>query len=210
MKTQIYNFQTLTPAQESQLAQALSQGAVAVFATDTVYGIGTGAFCHESVSRIYTLKKRPATQPLQLLVPSLLHAQRIARFNAGALRVARTYWPGGITLLLPPSEEGKTLLRGSQALGIRVPAHLPLLRILMQMSMPMASTSANLHATPVLTREEDVLNTFDGQVEYILTSGTLSPTASTVLDVTTHVMHVVRAGTISHKELARVHRGAED
>ena len=210
MKTQIYNFQTLAPEQESQLAQALSQGAVAVFATDTVYGIGTGAFCSESVSRIYALKKRPATQPLQLLVPSLMHAQRIARFNAGALRVARTFWPGGITLLVPPSEEGQALLRGSQALGIRVPAHLPLLRILMQMSMPMASTSANLHASPVLTREEDVLNTFDGQVEYMLVSGTLSPTASTVLDVTTHVMHVVRAGEISHKELARVHRGAED
>lgn len=210
MKTQIYNFQTLAPEQESQLAQALSQGAVAVFATDTVYGIGTGAFCSESVSRIYALKKRPATQPLQLLVPSLMHAQRIARFNAGALRVARTFWPGGLTLLVPPSEEGQSLLRGSQALGIRVPAHLPLLRILMQMSMPMASTSANLHASPVLTREEDVLNTFDGQVEYMLVSGTLSPTASTVLDVTTHVMHVVRAGEISHKELARVHRGAED
>ncbi len=210
MKTQIYNFQTLTSQQESQLAQALSQGAVAVFATDTVYGIGTGAFCNESVSRIYALKKRPATQPLQLLVPSLMHAQRIARFNAGALRVARMFWPGGLTLLVPPSEEGQSLLRGSQALGIRVPAHLPLLRILVQMSMPMASTSANLHASPVLTREEDVLNAFDGQVEYMLVSGTLSPTASTVLDVTTHVMHVVRAGEISHKELARVHRGAED
>ena len=210
MKTQIYNFQTLTPEQESQLAQALSQGAVAVFATDTVYGIGTGALCEESIARIYALKKRPATQPLQLLVPSLMHAQRIARFNAGALRVARTFWPGGITLLVPPSEEGQALLRGSQALGIRVPAHLPLLRLLMQMSMPMASTSANLHASPVLTREEDVLNAFDGQVEYMLVSGTLSPMASTVLDVTTHVMHVVRAGEISHKELARVHRGAED
>ena len=54
------------------LARALDSGAVAVFATDTVYGIGTGAFCETSVQKIYTIKQRPLTQPLQLLVAELL------------------------------------------------------------------------------------------------------------------------------------------
>ena len=68
MMTQIYNIRTLTDAQIAAVAHALSGGAVAVYATDTVYGIGTGAFCEDSVQRIYTLKNRPSGQPLQLLV----------------------------------------------------------------------------------------------------------------------------------------------
>ena len=72
MKTKIYNMRTLSTEQITDIAGALSNGALAVFATDTVYGIGTGAFCEESVQRIYALKQRPAAQPLQLLVAHLL------------------------------------------------------------------------------------------------------------------------------------------
>ena len=210
MMTQICNIRTLTDAQIAAVAHALSGGAVAVYATDTVYGIGTGAFCEESVQRIYTLKNRQAGQPLQLLVGSLLHALKIASFGPGALHAAQVFWPGGLTLIVPPSPAGKPLLRGSQALGIRVPAHLPLLRILVQMNMPLASTSANLHGQAVLTREEDVLNFFDGKVEYILTDGTLSPLASTVLDATCLPYTVLRAGSIDPKELRCVYEDVED
>jgi tRNA A37 threonylcarbamoyladenosine synthetase subunit TsaC/SUA5/YrdC len=91
-----------------------------------------------------------------------------------------------------------------------VPAHLPLLRILVQMNMPLASTSANLHGQAVLTREEDVLDFFDGKVEYILTDGTLSPLASTVLDATCLPYTVLRAGSIDPEELRCVYEDVED
>ena len=208
--TQVYNMHQLTEEKITQLAQELSSGALAVFATDTVYGVGTGAFCEKSIARIYALKKRPASQPLQLLVGNLIHAQRVAQFSPGALHVAQVFWPGGLTLLLTPNEVGKPLLRGSKALGLRVPAYLPLLRILMQMPMPLASTSANLHGQAVLTREEDVLAFFNGKVDFILTDGTLSPLASTVLDVTDAQPLVLRPGTISQEELLRVFKDVED
>lgn len=203
--TTIFNAATLTPAQTADLARALDRGALAVFATDTVYGIGTGAFCETSVQKIYTIKKRPATQPLQILVGSVTQAQRIAQFSPQATQVAKTYWPGGLTLILPPTDSGKAFLRGGSGLGIRVPAYEPLRQILAQMQRPLCSTSANLHGQPVLTREQEVLDTFNGQVDYIIVGGTLSPTASSVLDVTVQPARLLREGCILKKDLARIY-----
>lgn len=210
MKTKIYNTRQLTDSQIAQLAADLSAGAVAVFATDTVYGIGTGALCEESIRRIYALKKRPASQPLQLLAADFIHVQEWVDFGPGARHVAQVFWPGALTLIVPPSQKGKALLRGSQALGFRVPAYLPLLRILAQMQTPLASTSANLHASPTLTQEEEVVKQFDTKVEYILTDGTLSPQASTVLDATSPTPKLLRAGSVLEEELLRVFEDADD
>ena len=210
MQTQIYNIRQLSAVQIAQIAHALSTGAIAVFATDTVYGLGTGAFCEPSIGRIYALKNRPATQPLQLLVATLAQAQEIITLNAGALRVAQTFWPGGLTLIALPTRQGRSLLRGSQALGIRIPAYQPLQTILAQMTMPLASTSANVHGAAVLTDVQSVQHTFAGQVDYILTDGALSPVASSVLDVTQDTPRLLRAGTISPEELTRVYHAAEE
>lgn len=187
------------------LAHALDEGAIAVFATDTVYGMGTGAFCETSVQKIYTIKKRPANQPLQILVASVEQAQQVARFSPSATRVAQAYWPGGLTLILPPMDAGKKLLRGATGLGIRVPAYEPLRQVLLQMRGPLCSTSANVHGKPVLTDEQSVLRTFDGQVDFIWLGGTLSPTASSVLDVTTTPSRLLREGSILKQDLARVY-----
>ena len=203
--TTILKADTLTPAQTAGLARALDNGAVAVFATDTVYGIGAGAFCETAVQKIYTIKKRPAHQPLQILTADAAQAEQIAQFSSGAARVAQTYWPGGLTLILSPTEAGKGLLRGAAGLGIRVPAYEPLRRVLAQMRGPLCSTSANLHGQPVLTDEQSVLGTFDGLVDFILLGGTLSPTASSVLDVTVTPARLLREGSILKQDLARVY-----
>ena len=203
--TTIFNVQTLTPAEIAGLARALDDGALAVFATDTVYGMGTGAFCETAVQKIYTIKKRPANQPLQILVADMEQAGRIAQFSLAATAVAKTYWPGGLTLIVPPTDSGKALLRGGKGLGIRIPACEPLRQILAHMKGPLCSTSANLHAQPVLTQEKDVLRTFDGRVDYILLGGTLSPTPSSVLDVTTQPARLLREGCVSKEDLTQVY-----
>lgn len=203
--TTILKADTLTDTQAADLARALDNGAVAVFATDTVYGIGAGAFCETAVQKIYTIKKRPATQPLQILTASIAQTKQIAQLVPGAQQLAQTYWPGGLTLILSPTQEGKALLRGAAGLGIRVPAYAPLRRVLTQMRGPLCSTSANLHGQPVLTDEQSVLSTFDGRVDFMLLGGTLSPTASSVLDVTTTPARLLREGSILKQDLTRVY-----
>lgn len=205
-KTRIFNAADVTPEILAAAAREIEAGALAVVPTDTVYGIGTGAFCEASVEQIYKIKERPSTSPLQILTGSFEQACAAAEFSAGAKRLARAFWPGGLTLILPPTSQGRALARGFAGLGLRVPGNAFLVALLQAMKNPLASTSANLHGQPVLTREEDVLKTFDGKVDFIFLGGTLSPMASSVADLTKDPL-LLREGSVPRAELERVWGG---
>lgn len=181
-QTKIFKRWDLSPELTEQLAAALEKGAVGVFPTDTVYGIGTGALAPNGIEEIYALKKRPKTAPLQIMTSSADRALGLAKFSQPALRLARKFWPGALTLVLPPSEDSKKLARGFAGLGIRVPKYDFLEALLDAMVMPLAMTSANLHGQPVWTQEAPVVKAFEGKVDFIVLGGTLSPTASSVVD----------------------------
>ncbi len=202
-KTVIFKTSELTKQAASAAARDIENGAVAVLPTDTVYGIGTGAFCESSIRRIYEIKERPSASPLQILTGSLEQARRTAVFSPGAERLARAFWPGGLTMILPPSEHGRALTRGFVGLGLRVPGNAFLTGLLSKMDVPMACTSANLHGRPVLTDEEAVLAAFDSKADYIFLGGTLSPTASSVVDLTAEPL-LLREGGVCRAELESV------
>ena len=101
--TQIFKQETISTDTFVRLARALEQGAVAVLPTDTVYGMATGAFCEKSIERIYQLKKRPSRQPLQLLIGQVSQVHRVALFSSEAQAAADCFWPGALTLILPPT-----------------------------------------------------------------------------------------------------------
>lgn len=205
-RTLIFKVSEMSEKDILQAARALTAGAVAVVPTDTVYGIGTGALCEDSIQRIYTLKNRPASNPLQILTGSLEQARRMAEFSGGALRLAQKFWPGGLTMILSPSPEGRMLARGFTGIGLRVPNCTFLSALLYAMPLPLACTSANLHGQPVLTEETDVLETFDGKADYIFLDGILNPVASSVVDLTGEPV-LLREGDISRAELERVWGG---
>lgn len=200
MKTQIFPINHLTESQLQQLSEATKAGAVVAWATDTVYGLAADAFNEEAISRIYKLKGRPASMPLQILVDSVQSARPLAQWNDAALRLAEAYWPGALTLILPPSAKGKNLCRGFKGLGLRVPNHAGLLRVLTYLKKPMACTSANIHGEPVITDETILTKTFDNKVDYILTDGNLSAVASSVVDMVAEPA-LLREGAIFKKEL---------
>ncbi|MFA6170453.1 MAG: L-threonylcarbamoyladenylate synthase [Candidatus Margulisiibacteriota bacterium] len=113
----------------------LKSGGVIAFPTETVYGIGTLLGSRKGINKIYKLKGRPKNKPLQVLVPSLAEAKKLAKFNPAALVLAKKEWPGPLTLVLPA-------LKGKKTIGIRIPAH-PLTLKLLKKTGPLASTSAN-------------------------------------------------------------------
>lgn len=203
-RTLIFKTFEMTPEYIQMAAGAIGQGAVAVLPTDTVYGIGTGAFCEPPIAEIYRLKERPTNSPLQILTGCTEQARRVAAFSAEAEKLAAAYWPGALTAVLPPTEQGKPLTRGFAGLGIRVPGNEFLVDLLSNMQTPLACTSANLHGQPVLTDEQTILQTFDGKVDFIFLGGTLSPTASSVVDLTGKEPVLLREGAISRTALEQI------
>ena len=204
MKTQIFPINEMTPQELSQVVRGIENGAVAALATDTVYGIAANAFNEKAVQHIYRLKQRPAGMALQILVGSVSAARQIVAWDERADKLAQTYWPGALTMILPPNEKGQSLRRGFEGLGLRVPNHAGLLRLLSKLSIPLACTSANIHGHRVITKEKDLIEFCDEKVDFILTDGTLSPVASSVIDLTVQPAVLLREGALLRADLERV------
>lgn len=206
MKTQIYSIDEMTQAQLAEVAHAVQGGALVALATDTVYGLAANAFEEDAIERIYNIKKRPADMPLQILIDSTKLARSLVRWNEKAAQLARAYWPGPLTLILPPNATGQPLARGFAGLGLRVPNHPGLLRFLSVFRRPLACTSANEHGRPVITTEAELCDFCQHRVEFILLSGALSPVASSVVDLTTNAV-LLREGALSRQELEKTLNG---
>lgn len=203
MKTQIFPINQLSTAQATEIVDALRNGAVIAVATDTVYGVGCDAFNATARQRIYVLKNRPAHMPLQILIDSVETAKKLVQWDERTERLARAYWPGPLTIISRPTSSGRTLLNGFEGLGLRIPNHEGLLKLLAAFRAPLACTSANTHGRAVITNEADLCAFCQGKVDYILTDGTLSPVASSVIDVTNEA-NLLREGSLSRQVLEDV------
>lgn len=204
MKSRIYPINEMTDAQMQEAAAMIDAGAVTVYPTDTVYGIGTNAFDEKAIARIYEIKQRPASSALQILIGTVEQAREIVQWNEQAEKLARAFWPGALTLILRPNEKGLPLRRGFEGLGLRVPAYAALTRLLMRLKNPLASTSANLHGRPVFTNEKELMEFFDGKADLILTGGTLGAKASSVLDMTGQEPKLLREEALPRKQLEKI------
>src|SRR5947209_14315619 len=96
---------TLLPASGAATIEAaarcLAEGGLVAFPTETVYGLGADAGNAEAVARLYDAKGRPAFNPLISHVPDAAAARRLAQFDANAAQLAKVFWPGPLTLVLP-------------------------------------------------------------------------------------------------------------
>ncbi len=204
MKSRIYPINEMTESQMQEAAAMIDSGAVTVYPTDTVYGIGTNAFDEKAIGRIYEIKQRPASSALQILIGTVAQAREIVQWNEPAEKLARAFWPGALTLILRPNEKGQPLRRGFEGLGLRVPAYAALTRLLERLKNPLASTSANLHGRPVFTNEKELVAFFDGKADLILMGGTLGARASSVLDMTGAEPKLLREDALSRADLEKV------
>ena len=98
----------ILPAGEAAVAAAarhLAQGGLVAFPTETVYGLGTDATHAAGVARLYQAKGRPSFNPLIAHVRDIEAAKRIGRFDDTAIALAKAFWPGPLTLVLPKTRD---------------------------------------------------------------------------------------------------------
>ncbi len=191
----------------SQAAAALKAGALVAFPTETVYGLGADAENAEAVARIYSVKGRPNNHPL------IVHIGSIDGLNdwAGdipeyAIKLARDFWPGPLTLVVNRGERAKDFVTGGQnTVGLRVPAHNVALGLIQEFvklgGKGIAAPSANRFGavSPTYAQAvEEELSEFLQPQDMILDGGpSLVGVESTIVDCTKETPFILRPGAVT-------------
>src|SRR5271155_5679934 len=152
----------------------LASGGLIAFPTETVYGLGADATNGRAVARLYEAKGRPAFNPLIAHVADAAAARALARFDADATRLAETFWPGPLTLVLPKSGDctvAELATAGLDTVAVRVPNHPVAQKILTGFGRPVVAPSANRsgHVSP--TQAAHVLADLGGCIDLIVDGG---------------------------------------
>ena len=167
----------LLPFGQSVVADAaaiiLAGGCVAV-PTETVYGLAADATNGAAVAGIYAAKGRPSFNPLIVHVADLAAAEKLTEFSDAAWELARRFWPGPLTLVLPVKSDSRIaslVTAGLSTIAIRCPAHPAMQSLLRATGRPLAAPSANASGSISPTRAGHVLTSLGGRIPLIIDGG---------------------------------------
>ena len=181
-----------------QVVEALRQGAVICYPTDTVYGIGCDIFHQKAVKRIYQIKQRPFSKPFSFICADLKDLSSYAQVSNTGYRVMRKCLPGPYTFVLPATKlVPKIMLTKQKTVGIRVPENRICLALVEALGNPILTTSAAPDDPdfPPLLQAYEIEERYGNQVDYIIDSGPLvAPTPSTVVELNDEELTILRVG----------------
>jgi L-threonylcarbamoyladenylate synthase len=186
--------------------RCLAAGGLVAFPTETVYGLGADATNAHAVARLYEAKGRPAFNPLIAHVVDLAAARELVRFNADAERLAKAFWPGPLTLVLPTAAGcpvAALATAGLDTIAVRVPDHTVAKKIVAGLGRPVVAPSANSsgHISPTTTAH--VLADLRGRIDLIVDGGpTLVGVESTILGLLDRPM-LLRPGGVPRDAIER-------
>ena len=181
-------------------AEAIKQGKLVLFPTETVYGIGANALDEEAVKKIYIAKGRASDNPLIAHIANLEMLKKLV-MEVGKVekKLIEKFWPGPLTIVFKkkpvvPDE----ITGGLDTVAIRMPSDIIAHKLIEYSNCPIAAPSANISGKPSGTQVEDVIGELDGKVEYVIDGGKVDiGVESTVIDVTGDVPVILRPGAIT-------------
>lgn len=188
-------------------AELLRVGEVVALPTETVYGLAANAFNTQAVARIYDIKARPAHNPIIVHAASELMVKRcVSEWPIVAEKLARAFWPGPLTLVLPRAEAVPDIVTaGGRTVGVRWPSHPFIQAVLRECDFPLAAPSANLAGRVSPTNAEHVRKQLGEKIPLIVDGGQSQVgIESTVLDLTTIPPRLLRPGIIHETALLAV------
>ena len=187
-------------------ATALREGKLVAFPTETVYGLGGDATSDRAVAAIYAAKGRPSFNPLIVHVGNFTTAGKLVEMTPEAEVLARRFWPGALTLVLPRRpRSGLSLLvsAGLDSAAIRVPAHPAAQALLLMCGLPLAAPSANPSGKMSPTRAGHVAETLGDKVAMIIDGGPCKVgIESTVVSLLSATPRILRPGGITAEQLS--------
>lgn len=196
---------------EAGLADAaalLRGGGLVALPTETVYGLAADATSGTAVAGIYAAKERPSFNPLIAHLPGLDEARKQGLFDANALALAKAFWPGPLTLVVPVSS-GCTVCdlarAGLQSVALRVPSHPVARAVLQAVGLPIAAPSANRSGRISATSAAHVLADLGGRIDAVLDAGPCAVgVESTIVSCLDGAPRLLRPGGISRAAIEGV------
>ncbi|MBI3879190.1 MAG: threonylcarbamoyl-AMP synthase [Verrucomicrobia bacterium] len=186
-------------------ADLLRAGEVVALPTETVYGLAANALDPQAVAKIYEIKGRPAHNPIIVHVADLAMARRcVAAWPESAARLAASFWPGPLTLVLPRAREiPEMVTAGGPTVGVRWPSHPFIQAVIKACGFPLAAPSANLSNQLSPTNAEHVAKSLGSKLKLIVDGGQSQVgIESTVVDLSVEPARVLRPGMIHEESLA--------
>ncbi|MGX8710704.1 MAG: L-threonylcarbamoyladenylate synthase [bacterium] len=185
-------------------AQILRDGGLVGIPTETVYGLAANALDGKAVAGIFAAKGRPMDNPLIVHISDFDQiSQLVRKVTPEAEKLAKAYWPGPMTIILPKSDKiPDEVSAGLDTVAIRFPSH-PAARALIDAAgIPLAAPSANLSGHPSPTAAEHVLNDLDGKIEAVVDGGPCGVgVESTVVTLACDPPRLLRPGGITLEQL---------
>jgi L-threonylcarbamoyladenylate synthase len=190
-----------------EAAHIIMQGGIAIYPTETVYGIGARFDDPQTLQRMFEIKNRDQHKPVLLLLPRFNDLQSISnQVPPEAQILAEHFWPGPLTLIVPAAPGLSELITaGGNTVGCRVSSSAVAARLVLACGIPITSTSANLsggsNPTSITDISADVLERADIVIDAGPTPGS---TASTVYDISQKPFRCVRPGVIPEANITAI------
>lgn len=191
-----------------EIAKEIKNGKIAIFPTETVYGIGTNGLDESAVKKLYLVKKRSFNKPISLLVNNINMIEAVTK-NITKLEYAliEKFLPGPLTIILPKKEIVPDIVTAnSDTVGIRIPENKIALKLIEYAGIPIATPSANISGKPSGTNIQDIMKDFDKGVDYFIDDGPSKiGKASTIVKVINGIPHILREGKITKDKINEVY-----
>jgi len=180
-------------------AKAINDGAIAIFPTDTVYGLGCNPYNHDAVLSLYEIKKREKTKSFPVIGYSKKELEKIAEFNPLEEKIAKKFWPGPITLILKVKDKKiQKSLDIEGKIAVRVPNNQCVLALLKECKL-LVCTSANISGTSPFNDPKECDKNLSGY-DLLIDGGIISSQGeSTIIEIENNDVKILRKGSISEE-----------
>ena len=199
----------------SEAVRHFKKGDIVIFPTDTLYGIGCVLSNEKSIEKLYALRKTPLSKPTPILTASLDQASLYGKFDRTAASIAKTFWPGALTIVVKARKTVPEIIQGETGtIGIRVPKFTWLGNLIQSVGEPIVASSANLHgrSTPISFAQIDrkLLSLVDYAIDLANLDDFLPmlKKPSTVVDLTKIPYQIVRVGALSEDKIKNMLGGS--
>lgn len=192
-----------------EVARTIRQGGIAVFPTETVYGIGTNGLKENSVKRLYEVKQRPLNKPISLLVNGINMINEIAQEITDLEKaLIKEFFPGPLTIILKKKDTVPNIVTAnSNMVGVRMPSNEIALKLIEYAGVPIATPSANISGKTSGTNMEDIMKDFEEKVDYFIDDGPSKiGISSTIVQVIDGVPHILRQGKITEEQIMNIYK----